>query len=300
MAIQYLSDIEGAAGTLGLTGATGPSGSATFAGATGSTGPIGATGYLGPQGTTGPQGIQGIQGTSGTIGYTGSSGATGPLPTYAAFYTAQFGQQIGATGATGSVQIIGGLQVGTGATGATGSVNASGIGSFSGGIYAPGAVIQVQHKILNAATSVSIPLSYNTYTDIPNHNVSITPKYTNSKMVITVNWGGEHSNVNSSFNGMFGLKRNGTAIGFNTTGGAAQGLAQSTLTYYGADQDSTPEYCTFTYVDLPNTVSAVTYQVYFCTSSIAETLYSQRCVNASTGPGYELPISSITVMEIAQ
>jgi collagen type VII alpha len=90
-------------------------------------GPMGASGITGATGIQGPTGgASGPQGASGSTGVNGASGISTNV------FTAQFGPQTGATGATGSVQILGGLQVGTGATGATGTIGLSGNLEFSG------------------------------------------------------------------------------------------------------------------------------------------------------------------------
>ena len=75
----------------------------------------------GAVGTQGASGAAGTNGASGATGTAGTNGATGVANTF----TAQFGPQTGATGATGSVQILGSLQMGTGSTGATGVITSS-------------------------------------------------------------------------------------------------------------------------------------------------------------------------------
>ena len=70
------------------------------------------------------------------------------------------------------------------------------------------------------------------------------------------------------------------------------------LGYYGNDADSTPEGTFFDCYDSPASTSAQTYQVYINTNN-AMTLYTNRCVNSSTGSDYERGTSSVTLFEIA-
>jgi hypothetical protein len=128
---------------LGATGAQGASGIGAT-GVRGATGTAGATGVFGATGISGATGIGGASGATGSTGLQGASGATG----FANLFTAQFGPQTGATGATGSVQIRGSLQVGTGATGATGVITASvGIVVGFGATGATGSIIDTKGDV---------------------------------------------------------------------------------------------------------------------------------------------------------
>lgn len=165
-------------------------------------------------------------------------------------------------------------------------------------LVSPGSVIQFKTTELTVATAVAIPASYTTLTDIPDFNVVITPKLTTSKIFVQVRWFGEWSNQTANWDSMFGLKRNGTSIGANSTTGAAQGISMASLCYYSNDGSSTPEVMYFDYYDTPNSTSALTYQVFACTTN-GNTLYTNRTVTAG-GSGLESGTSRITVWEIAQ
>jgi hypothetical protein len=98
---------------------------------------------------------------------------------------------------------------------------------------------------------------------------------------------------------MFGLKRNGTAVGVNpNTGGAATGISMGALSYFADDGNSTPETCNFDFWDTPNTTSALTYQVY-ANSTATPTIFTNRVV-AAAGAAFEYGSSTITLWEIAQ
>lgn len=165
--------------------------------------------------------------------------------------------------------------------------------------YAPGHIIQVVNTYVSSPSSLSIPASYNTYTDIPGITASITPKNANSKIYMTVRWFGEYSPQTIAYEVMFNMKRNGNLIGQPPQPGTvAIGIHMAAISYYANDADSTPETCFFDYYDTPSTTSSLTYQL--CVSSVsAGTMYINRCVNATTSGGYERGTSSITLFEIA-
>jgi hypothetical protein len=162
-------------------------------------------------------------------------------------------------------------------------------------LYAPGHVIQVVSTYITTPTSVSVPASYQSYTNIPNLAATITPKSTTSKIYVIVRWFGESSAQTTNWDTMFGIKRDGVSVGAPLGGTTSIGITMASLSYYADDGNSTPEMCTFDYLDSPASVSAITYQVYTnCT--VAKTLYTNRTV----GAGGEFGSSSITLMEIAQ
>lgn len=167
-------------------------------------------------------------------------------------------------------------------------------------LYAPGHVIQVVNTTLYTPTSVSIPVGAAINTNIPSFSCDITPKSTTSKVLVQVRWFGELSAQTSNWDSMFGLKRNGTAVGVNpNTAGGATGIAMASLGYYANDGASTPEMMSLDFYDTPTSTSAVTYQVYVNCTSTAFTLYTNRTVTASSA-SYEYGSSTMTLWEIAQ
>jgi hypothetical protein len=161
-------------------------------------------------------------------------------------------------------------------------------------------VIQVVNTTLYTPTAVAIPVGAATNTNIPDFNCSITPKSTASKVVVQVRWFGELSNQTANWDNMFGLKRNGVAVGVNpNTAGGATGIAMASLGYYANDGSSTPEMMSFDFYDTPSSTSVVTYQVYANCTSVAYTLYTNRTVTASAA-SYEYGASTMTLWEIAQ
>lgn len=169
-------------------------------------------------------------------------------------------------------------------------------------VYSPGSVVQMVNTTIYTPTAVSIPNNATAYTSVPDLVCSITPKSANSKVLVAVRWFGEFSVVNTTWDSMFGVRRNGASIGENpgsATAGSSRGINTPVLSYYAADGNSTPEMCVFDYLDSPASISALTYQV-FINAVYASTMYTNRVVNAAAGGIYEYGSSSITLWEIAQ
>ena len=79
------------------------------------------------------------------------------------------------------------------------------------------------------------------------------------------------------------------------------GIAKAGTSYYaGADDSTTPNYCTWSYFDLPNTTSQITYKVGFrCQNT--NTLYTNRTItDTNQATGVERGMCFISATEIAQ
>lgn len=140
-----------------------------------------------------------------------------------------------------------------------------------------------------------------TLTDVTPFSVTITPTSVNSKIVIFVNWFGEHQTT-MGWDAMYGLKRNGGAIGQTPSeiGLRTAGMGMAANSYYtaGANDSSTPEALSFYYLDSPGTTSPVTYQLTVKTGTAALTLYTNRTVaDTDQATDYERGTSSIIAIE---
>jgi hypothetical protein len=142
-------------------------------------------------------------------------------------------------------------------------------------LYAPGHVIQVGYGESTNTTTVSTT----SFVQIGGSALSatITPKFTNSKILVTLNVGYYSS---SSVTGYLSIFRN------NTTNIATSG--------YYAYQAGEFNYGTMQFLDSPNTTSPVTYSAYMRNHVSGQAF----TVNYNDGGGQVR--SSITVMEIAQ
>lgn len=125
---------------------------------------------------------------------------------------------------------------------------------------------------------------------------SITPKSTNSKIMVEVRWCGEHSAYN--YNCAFGVRRDGVDVGNpSSVGNRISGIHSISQGYHSHDADSTPDNVFYSYLDSPNTTNEVTYTA----SAIFEqagTLYTNRTVADTNSSGFERLTSSITLTEV--
>lgn len=182
---------------------------------------------------------------------------------------------------------------------ATGTLSVGGVQYQTAGATATG-LPRSSVSYIDQAYSQSVAQSI--LTDVAPFSVTITPSSTNSKIAIFVNWFGEHQTT-AGWDAVYGLKRNGGAIGFplNVSNRTA-GIAMPANSYYTAsgDDNSTPEALSFYYLDSPGTTLPVTYQLTVRTGTAALTLYTNRTVgDINQVSDYERGTSSIIAIETA-
>jgi hypothetical protein len=149
--------------------------------------------------------------------------------------------------------------------------------------FTGGGVLQVQSA--NLTTVATIATSTLTDTGL---TVSITPKYTSSKILIIVSaYTGFTNGANESYR--FNLVRNSTNIA-QSTGGSLN----ATMAFYPAS-NSAGSPLAVNFLDSPNTTSATTYKIQFArdgaTGTVAIGAYAANTANRS--------ISTITAIEVA-
>jgi hypothetical protein len=169
-------------------------------------------------------------------------------------------------------------------------------GAIPGSLVAPGMVIQTIHK--NVETVTTVATSASVEAEITDMFLEITPKYASSKILILMDVTSEAS----THNFVFRLKRGATAIGTNSTV-PLQFWVGWKSNNYDSNDDSTPQSMLMSYMDSPNTTSAVTYKLtYIPSAGNNMTFYLNRAVSGAIvgQSGYEIATSSITLMEIAQ
>jgi hypothetical protein len=159
-----------------------------------------------------------------------------------------------------------------------------------------GSVLQVQHGTLPTTFASS---STETWTDITNYNVSITPKFSNSKILVMLNIGSS-SGTNAT---LYRVLRNGSTFSLPNADGSRK-LAHIRMTNQGTDTNHADGGFAMTLVDTPASTSALTYQVQFLNEGAGNhgTLFAinRNNANVDSGVSYQArSISTITVMEIA-
>jgi len=173
-------------------------------------------------------------------------------------------------------------------------------------IMMPGSIVQTQFTRYATATTQSITAS--TDTVLSGFSVNITPTASNSLIKLESSWFGEIITT-QEWNHFFFYYRDSTKIpavsdmtSFGDDPGVRPyGIAKAGTSYYaGADDSTTPNYCTWSYFDLPNTTSQITYKVGFrCQNT--NTLYTNRTItDTNQTTGVERGMCFISATEIAQ
>lgn len=160
-----------------------------------------------------------------------------------------------------------------------------------------GNILQVVQTHVITTSSQSISAS--TRVELSGLSVNITPTTSTSDMLIFARWCGEHGT--SSFNSVFGIRRDSTDIGNPASAGSRQvGITTLAQNYYYANNDSTPDTANWFFMDESRSsgTSQITYKATFQCEH-AGTLYNQRTVTDADTSGFERLTSSIIVMEVA-
>lgn len=149
-------------------------------------------------------------------------------------------------------------------------------------LEASGRVLQVK----SATKTTAFSSTSSTFVDITDVSVSITPRSTSSKILVTVTF--VYSVSNASYNAYFNLVRNTTPIGQSTGGVANQSISPYTNNASNSDVSS------IQFLDSPATTSATTYKLQGRIDS-GITFHVGRYAAGGSYPC----ISTITVMEVA-
>ena len=150
-------------------------------------------------------------------------------------------------------------------------------------------------EVLHLTTTSSTAFTANTITDVANMTLSITPSSITSRVRVEVRWAGE---TNTAYDVLMGLKRDSTSIGSAASVGARNfGIAPLQNSHTGDNNDTTPEQCSFVYIDSPATTSSVNYKL-TVRGSATQTLYTNRTINDSDSSNRERMTSTIILTEI--
>ena len=146
-----------------------------------------------------------------------------------------------------------------------------------------GTVLQVQSTTITGATSTTST----SFVDVSGLSVSITPKSTSSKIMITATLMVSGASTDDTY---YNLVRGSTAIGQGT------GATNNQTLYIRMTDSLFPEVAHIGFLDSPSTTSSTTYKVQYRTR--VGTLYVNN--RAYDGGSYvQSGISTITAMEIA-
>ena len=167
-------------------------------------------------------------------------------------------------------------------------------------INSGGAILQVQSTQYVDQTFV-----YDTYVSSSVYeykfgtllDVSITPRFSNSKIIIHCSMFVE---VVHTWETVGLIKRDNTYLRGTLTGSRVTGIA-GTMISYQDNYDSTPDAINMLYVDFPNTTNTVTYSpVLHKYNDTSNAAFLNRCEDGNTGGHFEQGTSTIVVYEIRQ
>ena len=166
-----------------------------------------------------------------------------------------------------------------------------------------GGIVQVVQNSDTTTTGTLTMGTANTYYSVPNLNVSITPKSSSSKILISYQSFGEGDE--GDWNYTFRIQRaiSGgatTNISAPAAGSRAVGMSILPTSFHGNENVSTPtQIAVSNYLDSPATTNAVTYTVQIrCNSANAEWNYN-RSGDDNDNVDYDRGMSWITVMEVS-
>ena len=177
----------------------------------------------------------------------------------------------------------------------TGNLNATG--------YVTGGAGSIVQQVVKSTVTYNTVNPINSWTEVhANFRVSITPKFSNSKIVLQY---AIPFNPTGSANILFGFKPfrliGSTYYDFSTTGGGlgTRNLLQSAFTRSANGHDANDQNnFLLTGVDLPSTTSACTYGFYYSSEGSNNTLFCHSNGNLSTW-GWTAPVHIIAT-EIRQ
>jgi hypothetical protein len=162
-----------------------------------------------------------------------------------------------------------------------------------------GTVLQVVQAVKTDVFSTSIATG--AFTDLTGLSVTITPKFVNSKILITAHISGSVAALAANVGPRFRFMRDATGVGLGDAagsrtpgsfGGLGSGDAnehESNMTYSGI------------FLDSPATTSAVTYKIQVGHRALTtETVLVNRSRSDADNARTDRNISTITLMEIAQ
>jgi hypothetical protein len=158
----------------------------------------------------------------------------------------------------------------------------------------PGTILQFIN--IRSDAIVSYPFSTGNGTEISALNMTITPRYANSKLLIQWELGYE-----SNYNGSIVIWKNGSIMsnGYNTVIGNQSWSGYATTAYDGGDVASTPNRNTITFIDSPGVTTATTYSLAVRSHEASTFRLNQAFSNAGAN-AYENQVSMGYIMEIAQ
>ena len=184
---------------------------------------------------------------------------------------------------------IGNNTIGIASNGARVGEIGNGYGGFTGNI------IQVVSAIKTDTATISSG-SPSVFQDITGLSVNITPKYSNSRMLIKamISYGADST---GGIRGFFRFMRDSTAIGI---GDAASNRVRASFVIEPFWSSYSITMGGMNFLDTVSSINQITYKVQICLSNINSTVYINRDASYADSVTTATSTSSITVMEVQQ
>jgi len=160
------------------------------------------------------------------------------------------------------------------------------------GLNTTGSVLQVVQAVRNNGFS----FASSDFTDLTGLSVSITPKSTSSKILVTCMVHATAASDNHSI--AYRVLRGSTPVGVGEADGSRKQASFMDATHGGGDHLAPACY---TYLDSPSTTDQITYKIQGATESggNAEINRNEASNNNDSDAKFSRPISTITLTEIA-
>ena len=178
---------------------------------------------------------------------------------------------------------------------ADGSVTFPGNATCSGTATGFGGGKILQHQFVVDTSSSSLSNGGNSYTDLGNLTLNITPASTNNKILILAHVCGSQGSNSTQYALFFKVLRDSTGLTgvADAAGNNPAGFAFSPKESYSQDGMMSTA---FTYVDSPSTTSQITYKVQGACRSPAAWSYNRSYRDYS---GRAKGVSTLTLLELA-
>ena len=145
-------------------------------------------------------------------------------------------------------------------------------------------------QVLSVTKTDVVSSSSTSYLDISGLSLSITPTATNSKIFITVDISGGHSDGSANYR----ITRGGTVI----TQGDSAGSRRQVMFQRGAQSGNKMDGVGTNFLDSPNTTSATTYQVQWSIQNAGVNIYLNRSADDTDNESFPRGTSTLTIMEV--
>ena len=160
-----------------------------------------------------------------------------------------------------------------------------------------GKILQTQKTVVTT-TNTTTMTSY-TVVDVTGLSVNITPKFSDSTILLTGQVVGEPS-ANGPHNMTFMFRRGSTDLKGPVASNRNVGIMFPSLSYYSTDFASTPDSAVYFYHDTPSSTSELTYKIAVQAGVAGNPLWHlNKTVTDSDNGAYERGVSFIMAQEIA-